>query len=373
MLPLLREIRARRALPRGGAARALPHARGGADLPVAERPRTAHCVPGSRPFPTALDPLHLQPLRDRRVRPEAYALGVRYLGVCCGAGPHHIRALAEALGRTRRRAATRPTCRSTPSSAPTSGSRRSTRRTTHQVVMRVAVVGAGFAGGIHAQAWAGIAGRAARRRPGSGAGARLAERWGGSSASSLERALAPDVTSSTSACRRRSTRRLTVAAARAGKARPLREADGHESRRGRPHDRRRAGRRRHADGRSRSALLARVRQAARAGREGCARPSSSPGLHPPRHPAGALRAVAARPGAGPRARGGRDPRPGHRRLAARPAACGRRPGRPEGAGWSHLQVLLRSGSGALASVETGWGTPAAEPFVAGFRAFFEPG
>jgi betaine-homocysteine S-methyltransferase len=24
---------------------------------------------------------------------------VRYLGVCCGAGPHHIRALAEALGR----------------------------------------------------------------------------------------------------------------------------------------------------------------------------------------------------------------------------------------------------------------------------------
>ena len=27
-------------------------------------------------------------------------LGVRYFGVCCGAGPHHIRAMAEALGRT---------------------------------------------------------------------------------------------------------------------------------------------------------------------------------------------------------------------------------------------------------------------------------
>jgi betaine-homocysteine S-methyltransferase len=26
-------------------------------------------------------------------------MDVRYLGVCCGAGPHHIRALAEALGR----------------------------------------------------------------------------------------------------------------------------------------------------------------------------------------------------------------------------------------------------------------------------------
>jgi betaine-homocysteine S-methyltransferase len=25
---------------------------------------------------------------------------VGYIGVCCGAGPHHIRAVAEALGRT---------------------------------------------------------------------------------------------------------------------------------------------------------------------------------------------------------------------------------------------------------------------------------
>jgi hypothetical protein len=30
---------------------------------------------------------------------EAFDLGIRYLGICCGAGPHHIRALAEALGR----------------------------------------------------------------------------------------------------------------------------------------------------------------------------------------------------------------------------------------------------------------------------------
>ncbi len=29
----------------------------------------------------------------------AFELGVRYLGICCGAGPHHIRALAESLGR----------------------------------------------------------------------------------------------------------------------------------------------------------------------------------------------------------------------------------------------------------------------------------
>ena len=30
---------------------------------------------------------------------DAHALGVRYLGVCCGGAPHHVRAIAEALGR----------------------------------------------------------------------------------------------------------------------------------------------------------------------------------------------------------------------------------------------------------------------------------
>jgi hypothetical protein len=29
----------------------------------------------------------------------AQAIGVRYLGVCCGNGPHHTRSVAEALGR----------------------------------------------------------------------------------------------------------------------------------------------------------------------------------------------------------------------------------------------------------------------------------
>jgi betaine-homocysteine S-methyltransferase len=31
---------------------------------------------------------------------DAKELGVTFIGVCCGAGPHHIRAIAEALGRT---------------------------------------------------------------------------------------------------------------------------------------------------------------------------------------------------------------------------------------------------------------------------------
>jgi methionine synthase I (cobalamin-dependent) len=31
---------------------------------------------------------------------EAQKIGVSYIGICCGAGPHHVRAMAEALGRT---------------------------------------------------------------------------------------------------------------------------------------------------------------------------------------------------------------------------------------------------------------------------------
>ena len=93
---------------RGGAARAVPDHAGAADLPVAARSRLR--LPPERPaVPGRARPVHLQPLRDRRVRPPAYALGIRYLGVCCGAGPHHIRAMAEASGASRRPAATRRT------------------------------------------------------------------------------------------------------------------------------------------------------------------------------------------------------------------------------------------------------------------------
>jgi len=58
------------------------------------------CLPGDRPFPTALDPFTCNRYELGEFAAEAYELGVRYLGVCCGAGPHHIRAVAEALGRS---------------------------------------------------------------------------------------------------------------------------------------------------------------------------------------------------------------------------------------------------------------------------------
>ena len=68
-----------------------------------------------RPFPTALDPFTCNRYEIADFGREALALGVRYLGVCCGAGPHHIRASPRRSEAHRRQRATPPTCRSTPS------------------------------------------------------------------------------------------------------------------------------------------------------------------------------------------------------------------------------------------------------------------
>jgi len=57
-------------------------------------------LPGGRPFPTALDPFTCNRYEIADFAREAHELGVNYLGVCCGAAPHHIRSMAEALGRT---------------------------------------------------------------------------------------------------------------------------------------------------------------------------------------------------------------------------------------------------------------------------------
>jgi len=56
------------------------------------------CIP-DRAFPTALEPLTCNRYEIAEFAKKALALGVNYQGVCCGAGPHHIRAMAEALGK----------------------------------------------------------------------------------------------------------------------------------------------------------------------------------------------------------------------------------------------------------------------------------
>ena len=60
---------------------------------------TDPCCNNQRAFPVGLDPFMATRAEIFDFGREAFALGVHYLGVCCGAGPHHIRALAESLGR----------------------------------------------------------------------------------------------------------------------------------------------------------------------------------------------------------------------------------------------------------------------------------
>src|SRR5262249_53745618 len=48
-----------------------------------------------RPFPVALDGKTCSRYEIYEFTKRAISIGVRYIGVCCGAGPHHIRSMAE--------------------------------------------------------------------------------------------------------------------------------------------------------------------------------------------------------------------------------------------------------------------------------------
>ncbi|MGI8680248.1 MAG: homocysteine S-methyltransferase family protein [Jatrophihabitans sp.] len=56
-------------------------------------------LPEGRAFPVALDALTCTRYDIAAFTHAALDTGVRYLGLCCGAGPHHVRAMAEAMGR----------------------------------------------------------------------------------------------------------------------------------------------------------------------------------------------------------------------------------------------------------------------------------
>ena len=80
---------------------AVPHDGGRTDVPVAHRSAAATLIPDGRPFPTALDPFscnryELGAFASRRPRRSVSTTSA------CAAGPapHHIRSVAEALGRT---------------------------------------------------------------------------------------------------------------------------------------------------------------------------------------------------------------------------------------------------------------------------------
>ena len=90
MLPLLADVRA------------------AVDVPVAALPVPYHThdaeptfqsLGGGDAFPVALDPFTSTRYDVADFARDALAIGVEYLGLCCGAAPHHIRAMAEAMGR----------------------------------------------------------------------------------------------------------------------------------------------------------------------------------------------------------------------------------------------------------------------------------
>src|SRR5499427_7479810 len=95
MLPLLKEIRA-----------AVKCHVAGLPVPYRTTPTQPSfmalrdpCCGDRMAFPDGLDPFMAPRSEIFDFGREAFAAGIRYLGVCCGAGPHHIRALAESLGR----------------------------------------------------------------------------------------------------------------------------------------------------------------------------------------------------------------------------------------------------------------------------------
>jgi betaine-homocysteine S-methyltransferase len=93
MLPLIADIRA--AVDCAVAVQPVPY-RTDEAAPTMETLRSAD---GGRAFPVGLDPFVCTRFEMAEFAVEARAAGADYIGICCGAGPHHVRAMAEALGR----------------------------------------------------------------------------------------------------------------------------------------------------------------------------------------------------------------------------------------------------------------------------------
>jgi betaine-homocysteine S-methyltransferase len=93
MLPLLERIRA--AVDVAVAAQPVPY-RTSAAAPAFE---SLESDDGRRMFPIELESFQCTRFEMADFARQAREIGVDYIGICCGAGPHHVRAMAEALGR----------------------------------------------------------------------------------------------------------------------------------------------------------------------------------------------------------------------------------------------------------------------------------
>ena len=86
--------------------------RAAVDIPVAAQPVPYHTTPevpafeslttadGGRAFPIALEGHACSRFEMADFARWAADEGIGYIGICCGGGPHHVRAMAEALGRS---------------------------------------------------------------------------------------------------------------------------------------------------------------------------------------------------------------------------------------------------------------------------------
>jgi len=57
------------------------------------------CIPGGNAFPVALDNLYCNRFEMAEFAKECASKKINFIGICCGASPHHVREMAVALGR----------------------------------------------------------------------------------------------------------------------------------------------------------------------------------------------------------------------------------------------------------------------------------
>jgi betaine-homocysteine S-methyltransferase len=93
MLPLLERIRA--AVDVAVAAQPVPYR----TSPATPAFESLESDDGRRMFPIELESFQCTRFEMADFARRAREIGIDYIGICCGAGPHHVRAMAEALGR----------------------------------------------------------------------------------------------------------------------------------------------------------------------------------------------------------------------------------------------------------------------------------
>ena len=57
------------------------------------------CIPGGNAFPVALDNLLCNRFEMAEFAKDCLKQNINFIGICCGAGPHHVREMAMAVGK----------------------------------------------------------------------------------------------------------------------------------------------------------------------------------------------------------------------------------------------------------------------------------